>query len=156
MSILTPHGRWMVHVFFSVGVATQHFDQLEKQLQSELEVKLEFSFRMDKKWIQVPSTRKYSAGEMEEPRIHGQDGRSRSSPSACFTLCFWYFVLESFFQSGLESPRQFLLWAGEPKVYFMLFDLRWGGSPKSTLGFCYRKRSHDGGDIEATYNYNIL
>ena len=105
---------------------------------SEVITSFRYGFYGSKCLLQGRS-RKYPAGEeMEEPRIHGQDGRSRGSPSAwsgrnsvfCLIVCFWYFVLKSFFQSGLESPRQFLLWAGEPKVNLRLLlskTLSWWG-----------------------------
>lgn len=87
-------------------------------------------YKEDQGSIQQERWRSPGMGRMEGAGAAPQRGAEETQ---CFILCFWYFVLESFFQSGLESPRQFLLWAGEPKVYLMLFHLLWAGEPKVNL-----------------------
>ena len=133
MSILTPHGRWMVYCFFSVGVATQHFDQLEKtnaiRVGIEVRILLAYGFYgfYGSFYKEVSSRRD---GGAQDPRAGWKE---QGQPLSVFYFMFLVFCLGIIFQSGLESPTQFLLWAGEPKVYLMLFHLLWGGEPKVNL-----------------------
>jgi hypothetical protein len=113
----------------------------------------------------VPSTRKIKEvssrrdGGAQEWAGWKEQGQPLSVERKKLSVLFYVFGILSwnhFFNLGWRALGNFYCGLESPKSILCCFIYCGLESPKSTLGFCYGKRSHDGGDIEATYNFNIL